>query len=61
MVKGLHELMDIDNSDAEDSLATAFFHESAENGKTDHLPKKISRTLVTLLPIFLSMIMTRNF
>ncbi len=31
MVEGLHELMDMDNSDADDSPATAFIHESAEN------------------------------
>ncbi len=32
MVEGLQELMDIDNSDVDDSPATVFFHESAENG-----------------------------
>ncbi len=34
MVKGLQELMDIDNSDVDGSPASAFFHESAENGSS---------------------------
>ncbi len=46
MVEGLQELMDMDNSDADDSAATSFFHDSAENGSSleEDVKKRWSRS-----------------
>ncbi len=53
MVEGLQELMDLADSDEEDSTATAFFQDSSENIKTDFSSeadvKDVGHALATLM------------